>query len=794
MSSGLISTTIPNLVNGVSQQPYNLRLASQAEEQINGYSSVVEGLKKRPPSRFISKISNTPFGKAMIHTINRDLQERYIVVITNGNLRVFRLDGSEVTVNFPNGKGYLSAADPSTSFSAVTVADYTFILNRTVEVKALPATIPTSTPMGMAWIRQGGYGITYSITFEGITKSHKTPDGSNSNHTEQIATDFIAQKLREAFLADSAFTAIGNVSRTGSTLIFSRKDGADFSLSISDGIGDTGTKLIKGSIQRFSDLPARAASGIKIEVKGDQSSSFDNYYVRYDTSSTGSAAGGVWVETAKEGEQYKLNPATMPHALVREADGTFTFKVLPWEDRKVGDLESCPMPSFVGKKMNDIFFHRNRLGFAADENVIFSRAGDFFNFFRASATQVVDTDPIDVAVSHTKVSIIRHAIPFNETLLLFSDQTQFQLGATDLLTPTTISINQTTEFQASLLAKPVGAGRNVYFAVNRGIYSGVREYYVDGDTKTNDAADVTSHVPHYVPGGITKLAASSNENVLVALSPEKPNEVYIYKYFWEELEKLQSSWSRWVFSPNTKILYVEFIESDLWMLVERNGEVTLESISLEAGRSDGDIGFEYHLDQRCWDTECTVSYDPGTNTTTIQTPYTVTAGEADEFQIIAWEGSPNRKSGEFIQFEFENGKFKVNGNLPKFIIGRKYEFRYLFSTFVIKEEAVGGGQMTVGEGRIQLRRVALNFSKTGYFKVVVTPFRRDPYEYVFSGRVVGSGNNIIGRASLEEGRFKFPVGARNDAVKIELVSDKPLPCAFMSAEWEALYVIRSRRL
>src|SRR5690606_34531023 len=125
----------------------------QAEEQINGYSSVVEGLKKRPPSRFISKISNTPFGKAMIHTINRDLQERYIVVITNGNLRVFRLDGSEVTVNFPNGKSYLNAADPSTSFSAVTVADYTFILNRTVEVKALPDTIPTSTPMGMAWIR-----------------------------------------------------------------------------------------------------------------------------------------------------------------------------------------------------------------------------------------------------------------------------------------------------------------------------------------------------------------------------------------------------------------------------------------------------------------------------------------------------------------------------------------------------------------------------------------------------------------------------------------------------------------
>lgn len=791
--SGLISTTIPNLVNGVSQQPYSLRLASQSEAQVNGYSSVVEGLKKRPPARFISKISSTPFGKAMIHTINRDLQERYVVVITDGNLRVFRLDGSEVTVKFPEGKNYLKAKDASTAFSSITVADYTFILNREVVVQADTAKIPTTVPKGLIWIRQGSYGITYKVTFEGITKSHKTPDGSNTVHTEQVATDFIAEKLREAFVNDAAFNAIGTVSIIGSTLVFQRKNGADFSLSVSDGIGDTGTKLIKGSIQRFSDLPSRAAAGTTIEIKGDQSSAFDNYFVTYDTSGTGTSVGGVWTETAKEGEIFRLKASTMPHALIREADGTFTFKTLPWSDRKVGDLDSNPMPSFVDRSMNDIFFHRNRLGFASDENVVFSRAGDFYNFFRASATQVVDTDPIDVAVSHTKVSIIRHAIPFNETLLLFSDQTQFQLGSSDLLTPATISINQTTEFQASLMAKPVGAGRNVYFAVNRGIFSGVREYYVDGDTKTNDAADITSHVPHYVPGNITKLAASSNEDVLVALSPDKPNEVYVYKYFWQELEKLQSAWSKWEFSKNTKILYVEFIESDLWLLIERNGEVTLENISLEAGRQDGSIGFEFHLDQRCWHDQCTVHYDETSNTTTVTPPYKID-GDGDDFQIISWEGNPRRKAGEFIPFTYLNGKFVMKGKVTRFIFGRKYEFRYRFSTFVIKEEAVGGGQMTVGEGRIQLRRASLNYSKTGYFKVEVTPFRRETFEYVFSGRVVGSGQNIIGHIGLEEGRFRFPIGAKNDAVTIEIVSDKPLPCAFMSAEWEAMYVIRSRRL
>ena len=42
----LINHAIPNLINGVSQQPETLRLSSQAEAQENGMSSVVEGLKK----------------------------------------------------------------------------------------------------------------------------------------------------------------------------------------------------------------------------------------------------------------------------------------------------------------------------------------------------------------------------------------------------------------------------------------------------------------------------------------------------------------------------------------------------------------------------------------------------------------------------------------------------------------------------------------------------------------------------------------------------------------------------
>nr|WP_250808772.1 hypothetical protein [Neorhizobium tomejilense] len=788
MAGALISTTIPNLINGVSQQPYALRLASQCEVQENAHSSVVEGLRKRPGSTHRAKILNAPAGELFTHTINRDRNEQYEVLIGNGSLKVYDLKtGQEKTVSFPDGTTYLSAADPRSSFKAVTIADFTFIINKTVKVEQDATLSPTRQPEALVWIKQGAYGTKYTLTLNGVSATVTTPDGSTASHISEVQTDKIAENLitaAKAAIAGFTFT------RNGSSILIS-KAGADFSIAVTDSQGDQATKLVKGAVQRFSDLPAKAFQGFRVEIAGDHSSGFGNYYVEYQDSS--GALSGVWMESVKGGEAIRLKASTMAHALVREANGSFTFKQLTWDDRKTGDLDISPMPSFVGKTMNDIFFHRNRLGFIADENVVFSRSGEFYNFFRSSATQVLDTDPIDVAVSHIKVSILQHAIPFNETLLLFSEQTQFQLGASDLLTPETIAINQTTEFECSLKARPVGAGRNIYFTFNRGDYSGLREYYVDGDTRTNDASDVTSHVPAYVPRDISKMSASSSEDTIAMISEVERNVVYIYKYFWNEQEKLQSAWYKWTFPAGDTILSAEFVESVVYMIIRRADGVYFESLPVNPGYKDAGFNFGLHLDRKITEALCTVSYDSVTNQTYIDLPYPLDV--KDTYQIIASATDPRLKAGQIIPFERVNStRIRATGRVTSFYFGRSYTMRYRFSTFVIKEEAVGGGQMTVGEGRIQLRKASIIYDGSGYFRVEVTPFRREPYKYVFSGRVIGSAKNVIGQIAVEAGRFAFPIMSKNDLVTIDIVNDTFLPCAFLSAEWEALYVIRSKRL
>lgn len=795
----LISTTIPNLVNGVSQQPAALRLASQCQEQINGHSSVVEGLRKRPGTYFIAKLPDVD-ENSMLHTINRDLQERYVVVFSNGGVKVFDLEGNEQVVNYPDGTDYLASTNPQENFKALTVADYTFVLNKTVTVKRDTVKSPERPYEALVWVKQGAYGAKYEVTLDGYTASYEVPDGGEPSHSKNVATDFIAEQLRSALASNKGSTF--QIERYGSTIYITQNNSAHFNVTHRDSLADQGMSTVAKITQRFSDLPNRAVDGFEVEITGDQSSSFDNYYVKYDTTDSAENS-GVWKETIKGGEEIRLDAATMPHALVRLADGTFEFRKLNWRDRKVGDLDSNLFPTFVGRGINDIFFHRNRLGFVSGENLIFSRTGEYFDFFIGTATAILDDDPIDVGVSHTRVSILEHAVPFNETLLLFSGQTQFQLGAAEILTPETISVNQTTEYECSLKATPVGAGRYVYFAVNRGTYSGIREYYIDANTEAEDAEEVTGHVPKYIPGEISHLSATSNETMLAALTNKAPNEIFIYKFHWAGNEKLQSSWSRWSFDKECKVLSTSFIESRLFILTRRPDGVYLEYLNLEPGSTEEGWNIHVHLDSKLDETQVEVLFDEGDpdllddNKTVITLPYK--AGVSEELSAVVAPGGA-RKAGKLLSFERDDAGASTvltfDGDLrgqPLFI-GKNYTFRYRMSTLTIKEEAAGGGQMTNDSGRIQMRNAAFSYNETGFFEVLVQPQGRGVFRYVFSGRVVGSLNNQIGEVSIEEGKFKFPVNSKNDRVNIEIHNTTFLPCFFLNAEWEAFYKTRSRRI
>jgi hypothetical protein len=793
MSSGyLVSTSIPNLINGVSQQPYTIRLPTQAEEVVNCYPSVVEFLKRRQATKHLTKLVTGEVTKGFTHLINRDENEQYILLITDGDLKVFDLNGVQKTVSFPDGKNYLNTTDPNTKISTLTINDYTFILNKTKTVQMSPDLTHNRGPEALIFIKQASYGTTYKIEVDGVSWSVTTP----TQTTELVQSTAIA-----ANLASQMQTAIGsdfNISLSHSTIWIQRKDGWDFQVRAEDSRSNTHMVCIKGKVQKFSDLPIVAPKDFVVEVEGDASSSFDNYYVKFVPNNPNATFdNGVWLETVKQGIKHQFDATTMPHALIRQADGTFVFKKLDWTPRICGDEDSAPEPSFVGRQIDNIFFYKNRLAFLSRENVIMSSVGEFFTFWPKTVTTMVDSDPVDVAASHTKVSALEHATPFSGGLILFSETTQFSLQHDDVLSNSTVAVKPITEFSASMLAAPVSAGRTVFFATDRGKYGGVREYYAMPDTDTNDAADISAHVPQYIGGKIFKLVSSPNEDVLFVLCENTPNEVFVYKYFWNNNDKIQSAWSKWVFAG--KVVGMTAMNTVVHLLIQYPDGLYLERLNIESGYVDQDGILEFKMDRKIDETEVLgISYNDALNTSTITLPYPLYPGM--EPVIISRGGGPDPAGVlfEILAEDRTGGKNTItilNQDMRgrKFYIGIKYLSRYVFSRPTLRESKQGG-QVAILEGRLQLRSMRVNFHETGYFEAVVTPRGRAASVYPFSGRVLGTVSAVLGEINLHTGSMNIPILSKNDQVDIEIRSDSPLPFNLVSAEWEGFYNSRSSHL
>lgn len=788
----LVSTSIPNLINGVSQQPYTIRLTTQAEEVVNCYPSVVEFLKRRQATRHLAKLVSGNVPKAFTHLINRDETEQYILMVCDGDLMVFDLNGVQKTVTFPDGKAYLNTTDPNTKISALTINDYTFILNKTKTVQMSPDLTPNRGPEALIFIKQASYGTTYAVAVDGITWTVSTPTQS----TEPVKSTDIAASLVNQMLPVLGETF--DIGLSHSTIWLKRKNGWDFEVKVEDSRSNTHMVCIKERVQRFTDLTVVAPKDFVVEVEGDASSSFDNYYVKFVPNNPNAGFdNGVWLETVKPGIQHQFDATTMPHALIRQSDGSFVFKKLDWTPRICGDEESAPDPSFVGRPIDTIFFYKNRLAFLSRENVIMSSVGEFFTFWPKTVTTMVDSDPVDVAASHTRVSALEHATPFSGGLILFSESTQFSLEHDDVLSNATVAVKPITEFSASMLAAPVSAGRTVFFATDRGKYGGVREYYAMPDTDTNDAADISAHVPQYIGGKIFKLVSSPNEDVLFVLCENTPNEVFVYKYFWNNNDKIQSAWSRWTFAG--KVISMAVVNTVAFLLIQYPDGLYLERLDIEPGFTDPDGILEFKIDRKINETKVlNIAYDSVLKASFITLPYILYQG-MEPVVISRGDGPyPTGVLFDVLSEDRTNGKNTItvlNQDMRdrKFYIGIKYLSRYVFSRQNLRE-ANPGGQSAILEGRLQLRSMRINFHDTGYFEAVVTPRGRNSSIYPFTGRVLGTVSAVLGEINLHTGLIHIPILSKNDQVDIEIRSDSPLPFNLVSADWEGFYSSRSTRI
>lgn len=788
----IVTQTIKNFIAGISQQPPLLRHPEQLEAQINGFSTEVGGLQKRPPTIHLGHLKDFPSSNTpKVHFIERDASEHYIVAIdgtqSNPELCIYNMIGSNLeklplTVSTPNGLTYLKCMNNRTQLKLVTIADYTFIVNTAITTK-MSNTItnrPIANQGALVNVKSGQYGRTYRIRIDDKDiASYTTPDGSKAEHIGAITTDNIVNNLA------TAARNSGYAVTTGASWLYISKDNTVFhTVEAFDGFNNQAMFAFLDTVQLFNKLPVSAPNGYTVNITGEKKTSSDDYYVVYDANL------GVWKETVKPGMKNNLNASTMPHVLIRQADGTFTFKEATWTPRKTGDEDSNPLPSFIDNTINDVFFFRNRLGFLSGENVILSNSSDFFDFWMTTATSVRDNDPIDIAVSDNKVSTLYQAVPFGADLVMFSKDTQFSLRSDDVLTPINSKVDAMTFFTSDPTVKPVGVGRNIYFTARRANYTSMKEYFTAfDDTDKRDAQDITAHIPNYIPNGVYSLVSSTVDNLILLLTQGAPNKMYVYKFLFIEGVRQQSSWSEWDFG--NPVLGAAFMESTLYLIIKReDGLIYLEGLTITSDTKDfTSEPYRLYMDRKVEvNTASVATYDDSVNKTTIKLNTSYASNK-----LKGYYGVVTSNGVIYVKNMTENNPtIVVSGKIDSknLIIGKLYNFKISFSTIYIKNLDNSGETQTTTDGRLQLQRLWVNFVNSGYFKVTVKE-KQSGHKYIHTLYELDAGDKI-NEIILKSGIFKVPVQTQNVKAEIDLESTLPTPLALVGGGWDGRYVRKTR--
>ena len=401
----------------------------------------------------------------------------------------------------------------------------------------------------------------------------------------------------------------------------------DLTVSFLGGTINTAMSVIGRTATNVARLPDECKHGYVVQVSNSEDTESDNYYLKFiaDNSDAGQ---GRWEECVRPLNfmgtttfNVNWNETTMPHALVNNRDGTFTFKALDgagsdpnyWRPREVGDDDTNPYPTILGKKIQHMFFYRNRLGLVADEQVVMSRPNDYFNLFIVSALTTSDDNPIDIAMNDIKPAYVRHSLPNAAGIMMFSDNGQFVLYTeSDIFSPKTARLKKISTYETDPEIPPVNLGTTVMFTSNTASHTRAFEARITDPNTPPIILEQTRVVPEFIPKDIT-LSTNSSALGIATYAKKGDDSIYHYKYYDTGEKRDQSAWYSWTVQGTVEHCF--YTSGSFYTITKQGSDYLLYRYeyvtnidtsggSYSVGGASGDVGsplkiargFEPHLD------------------------------------------------------------------------------------------------------------------------------------------------------------------------------------------------------
>lgn len=713
-----ITQTIPNPFGGISQQPPIARSPSQAESMINMDPDVVEGIRRRFPTIFI----------------------------TNAN--VLSADNEAFIYVFP---------------------------------KAMTGGIEY-----VLVISQNTFSIINSETGAQAAISGGTAQTANAGVIAYVRVPNAARDLSVISVGDTSLLLNKNVVVTHEV----------------HGAAPASTSVFAA----FEDLPATGDPAVLYRIQTKAGARDSYYFVRWD------AGLAAYVESFS-GPLKKPDQDTMPLAISYVSENQFRLDYPDWKPQEVGDEVVIPVPSFYGRRIRDVFFFRNRLAFLTDTSVVMSRAGRYYDFYPRTVTEVFADDPVDVSAAHTSGVQFRYAVPFDSNVLIFGDRAQFQfsfLGSLDQSIPT---LDPVTEFECADV-RPARIGPNVYFAQKSPEGVRIREYFTRENAVTNDALDITEHVPNLInasypsdlvsiPGADMLIVCDSQTRTLNTMGPP----FNVFRARWnDEGRRVQSAWSQWTFGrgnlyladPNylsqtyciaagDNSLYMLFRDQSVYLVKMYFGpqpyfDRLLNSMVTVTNSVTGEVTQEKWIPSLDYMRRSIgATWNSGPDTTSISFRANIPTNYALTTVVDTNDGMLTDLLVEPIQ---------GNKTYFAFLGGQPFDSEFTLSQIFLRGDQ---GQPNTG-GRLKLKQIRALLKETGACVMRVKSYGRTVVERMYAGYEL-TPFNMLGAAIvyLRDRWLKFPLSSDSERTSITFKSVGVLPLTITAIEWTGAFFRRGSR-
>ena len=830
-----VTQLIPNYLGGVSRRADFDKDPGQVRDAVNAYPDDTYGMLKRPGVESLGKLpipegTDTNWSDWSFFPLIREGRPRYLIGMQSGDMIIWNMDDptKTVTINFEdNAKGYLSyhadsGVDRKDMFRIASDDRRTIIVNRSKTV--VPVEVgpegsggnPNNPDPNDKYRYSGSLGFIWANEEDGKYRSANTigqlPDSSAKEVNLVNSGDGETSiPLRPGWhiLGTSHGDTNDGYGLTVKIYLRENEDGTKYIDSaegvtiVSPGYGYYTRQQV--SVNGVNGSVVEVVTGLQVGhvYRVKQTAASDDDYYMMPFSNTDDAKGPFfWVEGPAPNAGFGLSTYTLPFSLVEDKENEFTIKLTDYSNRWAGDNTNNADPSFVGHRIEGVFFSNNRLGFLSQDNVILSRPINYgppgsteadyvpddnpyvrrnyteIDFYHQSALQQVADDPIDLNAASNDTSVFHEAIATPQGLVLFSDGQQSLMFSEDgILTAANANIRGISAYDVAPDISPLMIGNQFYFANKTDKYCRLYAMQTQGLENPPEFLDISKEVSDWLPNNMTDLIGSRTTNQIILFN-RSSNYLYILTMLGELF-----SWTKWELP--TKPLKVVFDHTRIYSLMQDGVDLYLglsEMFLYPNSEQVGDVSLDDpYLDLYCKPTSVTdrVITPPDSFPKLSSQPcYLVTDGE---------------RKGEVGDLTYDDTTLVADRSIEAvkdlLIIGYRYTFSLELPTFFYQQSEEGLPDYTAYL-TISRLKFALSLSGDADFKskargedTWTSTYQQTLADYYIANTPLLAGERVAA----------VPIHQRNTNFGIQITSETPYPLSVDSCMWEGIYSPRYYR-